>query len=129
MLLIGLLVGFVILNVESKHYKWPTILLYILIGVCLVYLTFYGVSNRGAKNWLKVGPITFQPSELAKPVIIVALALLYEHYYKAFRSKKVNHYSIFFKIAFIGLFFASLIFLQKDLGTMSIIAFIFIIIF
>ena len=76
MLLIGLILGLIILNVDTKKYKKITILLYIIIGVCLLYLTFYGVSNRGAKNWLKVGPITFQPSEFVKVILIVFLAYM-----------------------------------------------------
>lgn len=129
MLLIGLFLGIIILNVDSKDYSKVTFLLYIVIAVCLFYLTFYGVSNRGAKNWLRIGSITFQPSEFAKPIIIVALALLYEKYYKAFRSKKTNHFSIFARVAFVGLFLAALIFLQKDFGTMLIILTIFTVMF
>ena len=129
MLIIGLIIGLVIINTESKYYKPIVTILYIALGICLFYLTFYGVSNRGAKNWLSIGPITFQPSELIKPVIIVALALLYEKYYNFFRNKNENHYSKIGLIFFIGLALAGLIFLQKDLGTMSIIAIIFIVMF
>lgn len=125
MLLIGLFLGIIVLNVDSKDYSKITVLLYIIISICLFYLTFYGVSNRGAKNWLRIGSISFQPSEFAKPIIIVALALLYEKNYKAFRSKKTNHFSIFARVAFVGLFLAVLIFLQKDFGTMLIILTIF----
>lgn len=125
MLIIGLCIGLVILNVDTSQYKGITRILYVVMAACLVYLTFYGVSNRGAKNWLRLGPITFQPSELAKPIIIVYLAILYEKYYKAFRSKHENHYSLFSKVAFIGLFFPVLIFLQKDFGTMLIMLLIF----
>ena len=129
MLLIGLVLGLIILNVDSKKYNFISMVLYIILGICLIYLTLYGVSNRGAKNWLKIGSIIFQPSEFAKPVIIVCLAILYEKNYKFFKNKKENHLNKIFIIAIVGLFFAGLIFIQKDFGTMLIIFTIFIVMF
>lgn len=125
MLLIGLFLGLIIINTESKHYKPFVIVAYIAICALLFYLTFYGVSNRGAKNWITIGPITFQPSELAKPIIIVILALLFEKFYKFFKTKDVNHYNQIATIFFAVIIPSAFIFLQKDLGTMLIILIIF----
>lgn len=129
MLLIGIFLGMVILNVDTKKYKPIAIICYIVIGIILVYLTFFGTSNRGAKNWVSIAGITFQPSEFAKPIIIVCLALFFEENYHLFRKKGINHYNLIAKGLFIGLMFAGLIFLQKDLGTMLIICTIFAVIF
>lgn len=129
MLLIGLFLGMIILNVDTKKYKPIAIICYIVIGMFLIYLTFFGTINRGAKNWISFAGITFQPSEFAKPVIIVCLALFFEQNYNLFRKKGINHYNLIAKSLFIGLMFAGLIFLQKDLGTMIIICLIFAVIF
>lgn len=125
MLLIGLFLGLIILNTDSKYYKFISKLLYIIIGACLVILYVKGTANRGAKNWLYVGPFSFQPSELAKPILIVVLALLYEYYSRFFKDKKQNHYTVIGKITFIGILFAVIILLSKDFGTMFIILCIF----
>ncbi len=129
MVLIGLILGLFILNVDSKTYKPIVIILYVFIAVCLIYLLLYGQTNRGAKNWLNIGPIIFQPSEFAKPIIIVSLALLYEKYYRFLKDKSKKHYTTISLIFFIGLFLAGIIFLQKDFGTMLIILFIFAVLF
>ncbi len=129
MLAIGIFLGMIILNVETKQYKPFAIIGYIVIGILLLYLTFFGTSNRGAKNWISIAGITFQPSEFAKPIIIVCLALFYEKYYNYFKTKGINHYDKISIALFIGLAFAVLIFLQKDLGTMIILCSIFGVLF
>ena len=42
-------------------------------GMCTLVL-FVGQELNGAKRWLKLGPVSFQPSEMAKVAIIVFLA-------------------------------------------------------
>ena len=131
MLLIGFVAGLIIIKTDTGSKKFSTISMFgfIVIGICLVYLSLYGDSNRGAKNWISIAGITFQPSELAKPVIIVCLSLLFEKYYNYFKTKGINHYNKIALILFVGLSFAAIIFLQKDLGTMLIICTIFVIMF
>ena len=103
---------------------------FLFILVLLVYLTIYGVFNRGAKNWIKVGPTTIQPSELAKPVIIVCLALYFETKCRVLRNKNNNErYNNIAVILFLGAFIPILVFLQKDFGTMTVILSIFGIMF
>lgn len=129
MLIIGFIAGFIIVKTDSKNYSFIAKLSFVIIGICLVYLSLYGNSNRGAKNWVSIFGITFQPSELAKPVIIVCLSLLFEKYYTFFKTKGINHYNKIAIILFVGLAFAAIIFLQKDLGTMLIICTIFVVLF
>lgn len=131
MLIVGFIIGFVIIETDTSSKKFSIIakIGFIAIGICLGYLLLFGDSNRGAKNWISIGPITFQPSELAKPIIIVCLALLFEKYYHFFKTKGINHYNKIALILFAGLSFAAIIFLQKDFGTMLIICIIFIVMF
>lgn len=95
MLIIGLIIGLIIIKTDTGSKKFSTISMlgFIAIGICLVYLSLYGDSNRGAKNWISIAGITFQPSELAKPIIIVCLSLLFEKYYNYFKTKGINHYN------------------------------------
>jgi rod shape determining protein RodA len=73
---IALAMGWV---VASSHYRaydalaWP--LYVIAIGLLvLVLVKGVGVSAMGAKRWLDLGPLHFQPSELAKVATVILLA-------------------------------------------------------
>lgn len=44
-------------------------------GMCTLVL-FVGQELNGAKRWLKLGPVSFQPSEMAKVAIIIFLATI-----------------------------------------------------
>ena len=127
---VGLIGTIIIMQIPTKDYKPWYYIAYIVIGGFLLYLLFFGTSNRGAKNWVYIPVIgTFQPSELAKPIIIVFLSFLFEEKYRFLRDKKQNHWNVIALILAIGLFFAAIIFLQKDFGTMFIIVSIFGVLF
>ncbi|MBK7836176.1 MAG: rod shape-determining protein RodA [Candidatus Obscuribacter sp.] len=64
----------------------------------------------GAQRWLALGPITLQPSELAKPIVIFSLAAWLR------RHPIVSFFDIF-KLLFILGPPAVLVFKQPDLGT------------
>ena len=126
---IGVLAGFFIINYDSKKYPfWATIGFLGIVGI-LLYLSFYGSDYRGSRNWLQIGPISFQPSELSKPIVIVCLALLFEKYASRLRNKKISHTEMIAKIIIIGLTVPIIIFLQKDLGTMFILFCTFLVMF
>ena len=44
----------------------------------LVYVPGIGTDSHGSSRWLALGPIQFQPSEIAKLVVILFLAVLVE---------------------------------------------------
>ncbi len=52
--------------------------IFVLALGCLVAVEFVGVSAGGAQRWLELGPLTFQPSELMKGALILALARFYQ---------------------------------------------------
>lgn len=56
--------------------KWRGVGIYFAIGVCgLVLATYiFGVEAFGGERWLKIGPFTFQPSELGKIAAIILTA-------------------------------------------------------
>lgn len=126
MLCIGLVLSLFIIKIPSKNYKWPAIGGFIVVNGLLIYLWLFVSSHKGAQNWIPIpGFGSFQPSEVAKPVIIVCLALLFEKFYKKLNDPKVKKWDMIAMILFVGLFSACIIFLEKDLGTMMIIVAIF----
>ena len=59
-----------------RHWKKTTAL---LMGLCLLALAspfapVIGIYKYGARNWVGLGPISVQPSEFMKPILILCLA-------------------------------------------------------
>ncbi|MBE6138512.1 MAG: FtsW/RodA/SpoVE family cell cycle protein [Firmicutes bacterium] len=122
----GFVLSFFIINVNSKKYKSYALIGFIGVNLLLIYLWLYGTAHKGAQNWLYIPFLgSFQPSEFAKPVIIVCLSLLFDQFYKNLRNPKIKHWDMIGTILVVGLFSAVIVFLQKDLGTMMIIVAIF----
>lgn len=48
--------------------------LYIVTLLCLVAVLVVGHSGGGAKRWIAIGSLTFQPSEMAKTTLVLMLA-------------------------------------------------------
>lgn len=129
MILAGTFLSIFIIKKDTKKYAFPALIGFLGITFCVLYLFLYGTFHKGAQNWLTIGPITFQPSEFVKPIIIVCLSLIFDKAKKKLRNKNTKHYDIIGFILVIGLFNSVIIFLEKDLGTMMILIFIFMTLF
>lgn len=124
MALIGVIGFFVIINVPTKKYLNLTRGLFWIVIVILLFLSFGGDATRGAQNWITIFGMTFQPSEFAKPIIIVYLALLFDMHYLKLGEKQINKI-VLGMIFIIGLLIPIIVFFQKDLGTAIILLAIF----
>lgn len=94
---------------EFEHYS--DILYFCTIGLLLLILII-GQTIAGGKRWLQLGPVNFQPSELAKVVIILVLASIIEK-----NRDHIKYLNGFLKtLGYVMLPFI-LIILQNDLGT------------
>ncbi|MEG0961384.1 MAG: putative peptidoglycan glycosyltransferase FtsW [Lachnospiraceae bacterium] len=69
------IVGMVIMSqIDYRIWKKLWLLAYVgAFGMCTLVL-FIGEDIKGAKRWLSIGPLSIQPSEVAKIAIIVFLA-------------------------------------------------------
>ena len=114
-----LALGFVLLHVASRvdYMVWRK-LAYPLLGVTLVLLTLVllpsmGVTLKGARRWLSLGPFMMQPAELAKLAVVIYLAA-----YLARKEDRVQDlWSGFLPPLLVVGLCGGLILSQPDLGT------------
>lgn len=128
-LFISFIAFLILIKIPTKKYKNWILPIYIIIVGLNTYLILKGVSTRGATNWIDLKFLKIQPSELAKPTLIVTMSVLMEIYYKKLSNININHVNIIWKIIGMALIFLILVFLQKDLGTALILLGIFIVLF
>lgn len=114
----GLFATFFILSVPTKKYHFlGKIAFYGVLFLCVLVI-FKGNNYSGNQNWISILGFSLQPSEFAKPVLILYLAILFEKYYKQLRNKNVPHANMIAHIVFVCIIFPTLIiFTQHDLGT------------
>lgn len=122
-LIVGAILSIVIICVPSKYYNFLSRLGLIGVFGLFALLKSYGVVTNNVQSWFPLFGFTIQPSEFSKPVIILFLACWYSE-----RKKFKKWWHIFIPICYVIAIFV-LVFLEPDLGTALIIAFITMMIF
>ena len=119
---IFVVIGFVVFGVvstidlvELKGFAGP---IYLVSVFLLLLVPIVGESDGEAKRWIDLGPLQFQPSELAKIAVILMIAALLANAEVPLKWKTVAT-----SVAVVAVP-AALIFLQPDLGTMLVFAFV-----
>ncbi len=80
--------------------------------LALVAVRLVGTKVLGARRWVKVGPIHFQPSEWVKLILILVVA----RYFANLAGRSLDWRDIFKAFALVGVPMA-LVLLQPDMGT------------
>jgi cell division protein FtsW len=112
--LIGMFLVPLVMRIDYRHYRQPVVIWTGLIAVGLALVgALFGRPVNGASRWLGMGPLTVQPSELAKIIVIVFMAALLER-----RMDRIDEPT--YALLPIGLVLAAivgLILAEPDLGT------------
>ena len=74
MLLIGTFVAVVVLNVPCRYFKLLTVTLLAVSVITLLWVLVAGQNINGAQRMIPLFGITFQPSEIAKGAVVLAVA-------------------------------------------------------
>jgi len=100
---------------------WKETVVYAYVGVMalLFVVLAVGVVGGGAKSWIDFGPIRLQPSELMKPVLVIALATFYTH----MPPRNINTFGAIWPAAMMIGVPVVVILLQPDLGTALLLTF------
>jgi cell division protein FtsW len=110
----GLVAMVVAMRVDYRRYKHPA-LVFSLVGITTLLLisVFFLDRSHNTHRWFRVGVLSFQPSELAKPVLILFLA-----YFLEGRVKTMDDWrNTLMPAAAPLVVMLGLIVLQPDLGT------------
>ncbi|MBI3385512.1 rod shape-determining protein RodA [Candidatus Gottesmanbacteria bacterium] len=66
-----------------------------IVANILLAVSYFGPSIRGATRWIMVGPIQLQPSELVKPLLILAFARFISQYPPRDKRNILIHLGLF----------------------------------
>jgi rod shape determining protein RodA len=95
-------------------------ILYLILLGSLVYLLIFGSLRAGTNRWLELGPMTLQPGELAKLILVLLLA----KYYAGVRRSQLSTQEVGVTGVIAGLP-VLLVALQPDLGTAATLSVIY----
>lgn len=109
---LAFIVFFVTYSIPAITFRMIAIPTYLFSLILLIVVLVIGRKTSGARSWLDIGPVGFQPSEFAKLGTILVLAL--------FLSRKNTDIDSFKDILYslgIGFIPIALILLEPDMGT------------
>ena len=111
--LLSLLTCYISLHISSSQWeKWHA-KIFLFSVILLLLVPFIGTSVNGAKRWISLGILNFQPAEFAKLALTCFLASYFTRRYDEVRSR---HLSIF-KPLIVMLVLGCFLLLQPDLGS------------
>ena len=117
--LAGVLALLVLMQVDYKHYNTPRFIYPALcVTLFLLVLVFLFPGSHNTHRWIRFGGFfTFQPSEIAKPVMVIFLA-----WFLAPRLNQMRDWKrTLLRAILVPLVFAGLIVRQPDLGTAMVL--------
>ena len=118
---LGMVALFVLIFIDYDIYGSFYIPIYILTNLMLIYTLINPVmaSEWGdVRSWIAIGPIVFQPSEVAKFGVIISLSKFID-----INKENINNPMVLLKIILFAFIPVGLILLQPDLGTALVFIF------
>ena len=111
-ILTGFGIGGIMLLIDAKLYNIFAYLIYAGAMLLLILTIFVAPDIKGSRSWLVLGPVSFQPAELAKMATALALAKFMSSYnYKLKKWKDLIPLGMIIFTPFV------LILLQNETGT------------
>lgn len=108
----------VISRVRVEWIKQAAFPAYVIVLALLIVVEAMGFVSGGAQRWLNLGFINLQPSELMKPVVVLACA----HFYSLLPAREIRGWGAIWPAGLLIGIPAALILVQPDLGTAAMVA-------
>lgn len=118
--LINISIGFVFFLIATfinyKNYQNKNLLFFIITTILLILPIFFP-AHKGAHRWIHIIAFDFQPSEMAKLVMVIIMADFIRRYKPFINTLEKN----LFPVIYVLVFCLITGFLQKDLGSTALI--------
>lgn len=126
--IVWVLLGFAVMAISSRIkpsvYYTITPIAYAITILLLILVLAIGLVGNGAQRWISIGPITIQPSEIAKMTIVMMLAYYFSRYEeRALDKKRTFLYGTLIPCMIMGIPII-LVMLQKHLSCIIILGII-----
>ena len=105
-------IGGILLLVDYKVYSVFAYFIYAFAIMLLIVTIFVAHDIKGSRSWLVIGPISFQPAELAKMATALALSKFMSSY-----NYKIKNWADLIPLGMMIFLPFSLIILQNETGT------------
>ena len=116
-LILSYIAGFFILVIPTKRYKGISYLGVLGIIFLLILVLVKGEITNNAQSWFEIGPFNLQPSEFAKTVLILFMAVFYHN----LTYQNNRNLSLYFIPVCVSLIMTFLIAKQPDWGSAAIL--------
>ncbi|MGE5746280.1 MAG: FtsW/RodA/SpoVE family cell cycle protein, partial [Solirubrobacterales bacterium] len=110
--LVGIALMLAVARIDYSRFREIRVGIYSLMIGSIVLVLMFGAAARGSRRWIELPYFRFQPSELAKLLLVVALAAFVIE-----RTRRGTPMRQTMRVLALGLAPAGLVFLQPDLGT------------
>ena len=126
-LVIGLILMYIVSRISMSFFYRFAFPSYCMTVLLLLLVLVVGLVGNGAKRWISIGPITIQPSEIAKLTMVMLIAKYYSVYQQkailSGKKKDIFIYATVIPFIIIGLI-VLLVMLQKHLSCIIILGMI-----
>ncbi len=109
---LSVVIFFIVYFLPTNTFRMISIPAYLISLLLLVIVLVAGKKVSGARSWLDLGPLGFQPAEFAKIGTILALSAFLSR-----RNTDIESFSDIIKALSIGFIPVALILLEPDMGT------------
>ena len=114
---VGIALFFVFTRLDYRLLGVLSVGMYIAVIAALLFVVIFGEASYGSRRWIEVGGTPIQPSEIAKLVVIIALAK-----YLSDREGSIRTWRVLLTSLAIAALPAALVFAEPDLGSAVIFA-------
>lgn len=114
----GIIALYFVLAIDYSVIKAFTPIFYWTSIALLILVLIIGSTINGAQGWIRLGPLSFQPAELAKVATVMMMGKKLEE-----MDGEINNFKNFFILAFYAMIPAALIVIQPDMGMTMVLFF------
>lgn len=116
----GLVIMFAIAFIDLDYFSKSDKVIYLVNLALLLAVIFFGKSSNNVVRWIKIGPITIQPSEFAKVIMIFCMANFIDK-----KKDSINNINVILRLCIAEAIPVLMVFVQPALSASIVIMVIF----